>query len=70
MIGSIGLIVPLMPRMFVKRSPLYELYDKIFKFIQINVKNLNVTKLEAAYYGYDIIGRRLFTLSKVHRDQN
>lgn len=56
--------------MFVKRSPLYELYDKILPLIERNIKNLNSSKVETIYYGFDNIGRRLFSLTKIHQDQN
>lgn len=70
MIGNIGLVASYFPRMFAKQPVLTALYNKIVPFIERNVKNLNTQRIDAINYGFDNIGRRLFSLSKIHEDQN
>lgn len=70
MMANIGVMVPFYPRMFVKRSPLYELYTKIFNYFKTVAKSLNPHKIDAGYFCYDSIGRRLFSLTEIHQDQN
>lgn len=63
MLANIGVMVPFFPRMFVKRSPLYQLYGKITNYFKTMTKVLNPMKIDAAYFCYDMIGRRLFSLT-------
>lgn len=64
-------MVPFMPRMFIQNNPLLKtLYSKIFDYFVATAKNLNVYKLDMGYFCYDMIGRRILSLSEVHADQN
>lgn len=63
MLGNIGVMIPFFPRMFVKRSPLYELYGKIANYFKTMAKSLTPFRIDAAFFCYDMIGRRLFSLT-------
>jgi hypothetical protein len=64
MLANIGVMVQFFPRMFLTSSPLLRnLYNKIFSFFIASAKTLNVYKLDMGYFCYDMLGRRLFSLS-------
>jgi hypothetical protein len=71
MLANIGAMVPFFPRMFIKNNPLLdELYQKISKYFLQTAKTLTPYKIDFGYFCYDMLGRRLFSLSEVYAHQN
>lgn len=66
---NIGCMVPLIPRMDINRY-LPQVYEKTFAFFKESTKKLNSFRLDQGHFCLDIVGRRLFSLTEVHRDQN
>lgn len=66
----VGFVTNCMPRMHLKPSRVVEVYQRIPGYLLREVKSLMGHKIEAAFFCYDIVGRRVYSLSEVHRDQN
>lgn len=60
--------IPSLPRMHLKNLPLERLYNKIVVFLLLSVKNLVMFKIDIAYFCYNIIGRRIYSLSRMHQN--
>lgn len=58
---SIGNMSHFIPRMETWRYK--DLYDRIYNLFLENVKSHTVQRLEYSYYCFDLLGRRLFSLT-------
>ena len=63
MLANIGSMVQFFPRMFIKSQIFYDLYQKIGNYFYNTCKTLNPYKIDMGYYGYDQLGRRIFSLT-------
>jgi hypothetical protein len=70
MLSNIGVMVAFFPRMFIKTPIILDFYNKIFRYFQTTVKTLNPFKIDMGYFCYDVLGRRLFSLSEIYYHQN
>lgn len=69
MIANTTCLTPFVPRMDVYRY-LPALHDRVYRYFREQVKNLTVGRIDMGYFCIDTVGRRLYSLTQVYRDQN
>lgn len=67
-LAIVGFSIPSLPRMHLKNVPLEKLYNKIVAFLMQWIKSLVLIKIDVAYFCYNMIGRRIYSLSKMHQN--